>query len=422
MVDMVDFETTADGSMVKIDMTDLALRVNEPAGRFVGIDQAVEMAAQGLCVIRKKGKGATMIYSSKRMTVEYLERVLVDSYGKYGIYNQQDAELGEKMGKWKIVGPANSAGQTNVYSEEQRQIFRLDEVNKSKTKGVKKRRVAWVQDNFILGGAELSSRLVVEAGIDCGYLIDLLTPSEDSSIMETILTQSDLIVIGNFWGFSEDQTHVVLKSIYSDRKPYIKYEHDHRELDRLEFARRLFQNSRLNIFLSPIHLKNHRDALGCEGIAFPLAIDVDLFKPVEGIERKPNTALVSNVRHLRTWNNLQKYVDEHPEISFTIILNGQTHIAGDNVTSRPMLPYEEMPKLYSEFEYLVHLMDGWGAGERVVFEAALCGCKVVANEMVGHMSWGKNLNDVDDLRDWLTLAPYAFWKEVERRVLYADGV
>ena len=410
MVDVSDFETTADGSMVRIDMIDPALRANEPAGKFVSVDQAVAMEAQGLCLMRRKNRGNPMIHNTSRVMVEYLEEALIRSYGKHGVYNRKDAELGEKLGKWKITGPEQNRIPLNAQTLTQPH-------QESKTKGVRKQKVAWIQDNFIVGGAELSSKLVIEVGIDCGYSIDLIIPSTDSSVVESILSQSDFIVISNFWGFSGERIHAILRSIYSDRKLYIKYEHDHRELDRLEFSRKLFQNSRLNVFLSPIHLKNHQEALGCEGIVLPLAIDVDLFKPVEEVKRKEGTAVICNMRNFKKWNNLQKYINDHQEIQFTVMAKGNPQVQGSNVTAREMIPYNKMPELYSEFEYLVHILDGWGAGERVIFEGALCGCKVVANEKVGHMSWGKDLTNVDDLRDWLTLAPYAFWKEVERRVL-----
>ncbi|MCJ7747948.1 MAG: hypothetical protein MUP27_09395 [Desulfobacterales bacterium] len=409
MVNVSDFETTADGSMVRVDMTNPALRANEPVGKFVDVNQAIMMEAQGLCVMRRKNEENLMIHNSSRVMVEYLEQVLVNSYGKYGIYNRKDAELGEKIGKWRITGP--EPGQIPSQGK-----VLLNERRESKTKGIRKQKVAWIQDNFIVGGAELSSRLVIEVGIDCGYSIDLITPPMDLLIIETILSKSDFIVINNFWGFSGEQVRIVLKAIYSDGKPYIKYEHDHREFDRLEFSRRLFQGSRLNVFLSPIHLKNHQEVLGCEGIAFPLAIDVDLFKPVEGVKRKERTAVVCNMRNFKKWGNLQKYIDDHQEIQFTIMAK-DTQVQGSNVTVREMIPYEKMPELYSEFEYLVHILDGWGAGERVVLEAALCGCKIVANERVGHMSWNKDLANTNELREWLRIAPYQFWKEVEGRVL-----
>ena len=408
MVDVGDFEATADGSMVKVDMIDLALRANEPSGKFIDVNQAIMMEAQGLCIMRRKDRDNPMVNNANRVMVEYLEQVLIRSYGRYGTYSKKDAELGEKLGKWKIVSPEQDKISNRTLSSEQALVHSYQE---SRTKGVRKQKVAWVQDNFIVGGAELSSKLVIEVGVDCGYSIDLITPSMDLSVIEIILSQSDFIVIGNFWGFSVERAHAVLKSIYSDRKPYVKYEHDHRELDRLEFSRRLFQNSKLNVFLSPVHLKNYQKALGCEGVALPLAIDVDLFKPVEGVKRNENTAVVCNVRNFKHWANLQKYVDDHPEIKFTVMAVDPV-VCGANVVAHEKISYEKMPEFYSGFEYVVHVLDGWGAGERVIFEGALCGCKIVANERVGHMSWAKDLANVDDLRDWLTLAPYSFWKRV----------
>lgn len=409
MADVRDFEATADGSMARIDMIDPALRINDPIGKFVDIDQAIMMEARGLCVIRRKNE-EKMIHNSSRVMVEYLEQVLISSYGKYGTYNRKDAELGEKMGKWRIVDSRDK-----IISKEQKEIFLLNDRQEPKTKGIRKQRVAWIQDNFIVGGAELSSKLVIEVGINCGYSIDLITPSMDSSIIEMILNESDFIIINNFLGFSGQQTLPILKSIYSDGKPYVKYEHDHRELERINFSRRLFQNSKLNVFLSPIHLKNHQEILGCEGIVLPLAIDVDLFKSVEGVKRKEKTAVICNVRNFKSWTNLQKYIDDHQDVQFTVMAK-TSQVQGSNVTTREMIPYEKMPELYSEFEYVVHILDGWGAGERVIFEGALCDCKIVANERVGHMSWGKDLIDVDDLREWLAQAPYQFWKEVDRRM------
>lgn len=420
MVNVNDFDATADGSMIRVDVLDQAATKNNPDGQFVAIDQALMLEAQGKCHIRRKKD------MQKKVMVEYLEQVLINSYGKFGVYNQGDAELGEKVGKWKIVRSDQLSG-----SYETQIMFPITmqgafpDKQKYETKGVRKTKVAWVQDNFMLGGgAELSNQLVIRVGIDCGYLIDLVIPSMDCATIGELLSRSDVIIFNNIFGFAGEQIQTFLKSIYSERKPYVKYEHDHRELGRPEFSRRLFQNSILNVFLSPVHLKNHKQRLGVDGICLPLAIDVDHFKPVEGVGRKKGTAIICNVRNFKKWENLQKYINDHQEIQFTIMAK-DSQIQGANVTVKEMIPYDQMPRLYSEFEYVVHILDGWGAGERVIFEGALCKCKIIANERVGHMSWGKDLTRVDDLRDWLTLAPYAFWKEIERKLkgeFHANGL
>jgi len=410
-MDVSCFDATADGSMVRVDMIDGISAKNNPAGQFIDVDQALFLEAQGKCRIRRK-IGADMVSGSGdgKTMVEYLEQALIDSYGKYGVYKQKDAELGEKVGKWKIV--KDPSFPLSYISVEEEQYKKRDH----ETKGIKKARVAWVQDNFILGGAELSNRLVTRIGLDCGYAIDLVTPSTNPQAIELILGQSDLVVINNIFGFEKEQMRALLKGIYSERKPYVKYEHDHRELRRSDFSRRLFQNSRLNVFLSPIHLKNYQEALGCEGIVLPLAIDVDLFKPVESIERKKDSAVVCNVRNFKSWTNLQKYIDDNPKIEFIVMAENPV-VSGPNVKARPKVPYEKMPELYSGFEYVVHILDGWGAGERVVFEGTLCGCKIVANSRVGHTSWNKDLTNTNGLREWLRVAPYQFWKEIDGKVL-----
>ncbi len=414
MADIENMETTDDRMMVRVDMADEGARKSEPIGRFMGIDQALSLEAQGKCVIRRKNQSHAQYETTPdgKVMVEHLQKPLIDSYGRYAAYTPGDAEKGEQTRKWKRVmkGGMEERVEPEIHGLSYEDVYGP----RSSTRIVKKKRVAWVQDNFMRGGAEISAELVIRSAIDCGFEVEVITPSKDAGVMEKILFWSDVIIINNIWGFSQAQMKVLLTAVYAERIPYVKYEHDHRELDRLEFSRRLFQNSRLNVFLSPVHLSNHKEVLGCEGIALPLAIDVDFFKPVPGIERRSGAALAGNLRHFKQWSILQKYVNDHPEIEFTLI--GDPVVTGANVRIREKVAYEQMPALYSEFEYLVHLLDGWGAGERVVFEACLIGCAVIANDHVGHMSWGKDLTKPDELRPWLKEAPLKFWRAVDRAI------
>jgi hypothetical protein len=168
----------------------------------------------------------------------------------------------------------------------------------------------------------------------------------------------------------------------------------------------------MNVFLSPVHRENHRDGIGAVGECIPLAIDVDAYHPIPGVSRVPGTALVSNVRTIKTWNRLKEYVLGHQEITFTVLATNGL-IQGRNVkTFAPVLP-EKMPELYSAHEFLVHLPDAWCAGERIVLEAALCGAKIIVNEKVGHASWGWDFADTEMLRERLAEAPYEFWRLVD---------
>jgi hypothetical protein len=130
------------------------------------------------------------------------------------------------------------------------------------------------------------------------------------------------------------------------------------------------------------------------------------------VERVPGTALVSNVRTIKTWDRLKAYVSEHPEIRFTVLATNGV-IQGRNVKTIPPVLPEKMPELYSAHEFLVHLPDAWCAGERIVLEAALCGAKIIANEKVGHASWGWDFAGTETLRERLAEAPYEFWRLVD---------
>jgi hypothetical protein len=274
-----------------------------------------------------------------------------------------------------------------------------------------KTRIAWVQDNAIdwRGGAEFSARQVMAVGERCGFHIEMVTPAGFS---EVALANADLIVLNNLWRFSGEQMRTILAVLFERRVPYVKYEHDHRELTRPEFSRRLFEHASANVFLSPAHRDNHVEGIGARGECFPLAIDVDAYRPVPGVPRVPGTALVCNVRAIKTWDRLNSYIAEHPEIQFAVLASTDV-VRGKNVKTIPPVLPEKMPGLYSAHEFLVHLPDAWCAGERVVLEAALCGCKIVANERVGHASWGWDLTDTDALRERLTNAPYDFWRLID---------
>jgi hypothetical protein len=338
------------------------------------------------------------------VAVENIDKALRDTYGPKMHISRDKAILGELKGKWRIIDPAERpstkpAGDLKIA------------VRAQEAKRVKKTRIAWVQDNAIdwRGGAEFSARQVMAVGERCGFHIEMVTPAEFS---EGVLANADLIVLNNLWRFSGEQMRMILAVLFERRVAYVKYEHDHRELTRPEFSRRLFEHAAANVFLSPVHRDNHREGLGATGECIPLAIDVDAYRPAEGVTRVPGTALVCNVRTIKTWDRLKTYIAEHPEIRFTVLAATDV-IRGKNVkTIAPVLP-EKMPALYSGHEFLVHLPDAWCAGERVVLEAALCGAKIIANERVGHASWGWDLTDTEALRERLTDAPYEFWRLID---------
>jgi hypothetical protein len=368
-----------------------------------------------------------MANEPKLVLVEYIDPILIKTKGTISVdgrvingdwYDREKALLGERRGRWRIVRdlPAPSVYETRVMVSNpmtMEDMFGPTLKNEYQTKSVKKKKIAWIQDLVMIGGAEISSAEVIKVGRDCGFDIKVITQKDKPETIKNELNSSHLAVVNNIWAFNPDQVTSMLSSLYNENIPYVKYEHDHRELGRVDFSRPLFQRSLMNVFLSPMHRENHVKALGCDGICLPLAIDTKKFTNLKN-GRIDGTALVCNVRHFKKWTKLQQYIDEHQEIRFTVMTNDPVlSVKGDNVSKEKMVDHSEIPTIYNRFEYLVHLLDGLGAGERVVLEAALCGCKIVANEGVGHTSWGKDLIDGEELRDWLDGAPYEFWNKVD---------
>jgi len=285
-----------------------------------------------------------------------------------------------------------------------------DYLSKSQFSSKKKVKIAWVQDySRVNGGAELSNKTVVRIGEDCGFDVLPVTPSNFS---RQNLHRADIIIINNFHEFPIQMYNQVYDAIYEKRIPYVKYEHDYRELKRVNISRQMFTNSKLNIFISPEHKKNYIKVLGRQveqhSICLPLALDVNMFQRNKSIKREKNIVLVPVFRKCK--ENAKKFINEHQEYKY--ILTGQSNddLKGD-ITYLPFQYLKDMPVLYNKCEFVLHVPDNRWAGDRVYFEAMLCGCKPIINKNVGHTSWEFIK---DNVKEKLEKAPYKFWKEIEK--------
>jgi hypothetical protein len=282
-------------------------------------------------------------------------------------------------------------------------------------------RVAWVQDYAGFGGSELSNCTCVDVGKALGFDIVGVTPVYFHA---PVIESADVVVINNFWTFKPEQVRYLANALWGRRIPYIKYEHDYREIERRDRweAWRLFHRAARVVCISPQHAEDYKKALGREDIiTLPLAIDVGVFNPVAGVERRKGVWL----------NTSGKFFDKHDReyLAFLAEREGERFevVAGVNgvglpqncdprISPIPAMPQEKLPVLYSSVDGLFHLPDKcrW-AGERIVFEAALCGVeRFKLNANVGHASWGvERLADPDGLREWLRQAVFDFWQVVE---------
>lgn len=268
-------------------------------------------------------------------------------------------------------------------------------------------RVAWVQDYHKNGGAELSNFIVVRAGNNCGFDIVGITPVNFDI---EILKQSDIAVINNFFEFTEEQKNILVEYLYTSKKPYIKYEHDHREIARPAFSSRLFGCSSLSVFISPSQMERHKRIINTDkSLALPLAIDTEKFVNTSK-DRNAESIFVPSFDKCKI--NALKFMSENANKKYTII----GHIDSVHINECSVLQpcsLEKIVQLYNEHSNVLHVPDKPGGGERVIFEAVLCGCNVICNENASHSSWDFWKNE-KELRKRLNSAPYEFWKLVEK--------
>lgn len=269
------------------------------------------------------------------------------------------------------------------------------------------KRILWVQDRSKLGGAELSNDTVVAVGERLGFDIIGVCPGYFPG---HLFATANCAILNNLFQFSGEQLRRLLALCFEDRLPFIKYDHDYRELGRLNIARSLFQRARLAVFISPRHHAQFVEALGpvTSHVILPLAVDVDTFTPGKA-DRPENSALIPTPQ--KCGADLRKFMETvGKDYAYTIVGNshGLSIPSGVKASGAPEQSQEGMRDLYRRHHFVVHLPEKPWAGERVVLEASLCDATVVMNDNVGHKSWERFPSRTD-----IALAPYQFWKAVD---------
>lgn len=240
---------------------------------------------------------------------------------------------------------------------------------------------------------------MIDVGKRLGFGLYFCTPN---TFDKKKLVQCDLLIINNFFFFKPEQFHFILDLIFEYKRPYVKYEHDHREIigeqARLQLARLLFKHSILNVFISPTQLQNHQNYLGdviSPYFLLPPAIDTKRFRILKDTNR--NKKKMVNVsgrlyeskgfRHM-----LQFAMAKQGQHSFEIYTKNYKEVREvfgklGNVKVLPPVENDYLPKVYNSAGYVIHLPRALEACGRTIAEGLLCGCKPITNENVGIRSF-----------------------------------
>lgn len=320
--------------------------------------------------------------------------LMQQNYGKEVKLTYSEARLLEAQGHVKITD--RSLTQNH-----------LDNTSYFYRKGFSKRkltRIAWVQNYSKHGGAEISNFSAVRVGNLLGF--DIIGCNiDDERNLGYALENCDIPIINNLHSGSHDR---VIARLFESGKPYIVYSHDC-----FETETDLFKRAALNVFISPRHMQHYVDLCGedivSKSIQLPLAFNVDQWGHTHN-GRIPGSVLVTNYEKCR--ENVIEYIQQNQTKKYFITGN-TVPVVGD-ITRLPVTFYDDMPSLYAKYETLLHLPGKLAAGDRVLFEAIMSGCKVITNTNAGHASWIGCFDWRDEkvLRPILRNAVYCFWNKV----------
>jgi len=301
-------------------------------------------------------------------------------------------------------------------------------------------RIAWIQDLDIwthIGGAQQTDREIVKYGIRKGHDIDLITPTNFPAIQEM---NCDLVIFSN--------CHVLMGVDYNrmlrlaDRFPHIMWHHDYFCKYRLFFPikekckncvylppwRKLYNESVLNIFMSPLHRDAHLSVmpeLAEHPYALvPSAINPDDYTPKAEADPNPSTVIGVNCLYsFKGMQNVLRYAQEHKDLSFTFVggKEGNPKLP-ENCKYVGVKTRKELVQLYAEHEALIHVPQNPQPCERIVAEFILANPKgrLIVNDLVGILSYpnvienGK-LNREEIVR-LVSQSPEKFWFEIEKVV------
>lgn len=179
---------------------------------------------------------------------------------------------------------------------------------------------------------------------------------------------------------------------------------------------RLFRESALNVFLSPLHRRITYDVLGLDQ-----SVSSYVMKPVIDGKRFFNRGRERDIDYLFVGvigeaKGLQAMRDRFREKDIQFIgkvMPGEKLDFGKHLG---YLPYERIPEYMNRAKNFVFLPRWPEPQGRVVVEAALCGCNLVTNENVGATSFPFDIGRFENFRN----ATGEFWDAVEHLLQRSD--
>jgi len=262
-------------------------------------------------------------------------------------------------------------------------------------------KIIWIADFTTKehqGGAQVTNECMVNYGKKIGHEIKYMLPLEFST---DELKKADLIILNNLVRFSSFQIEWIIKN-----KPYVRYEHDYDAIRRIKNFPNLFKSSKLNIFLSPLHLKETERILDYKipkVKIIPSPINNKIFKITNKKRPKNTIFMCGNLAPEKGINNIIVYLNFHKNKK--LFIAGFSNkgiidklIAMKNVSFLGEIKHKDMAEEYNKYESFIHLPEWKEPFGRTVVEAYLCGCHLIVNKNIGALSYKWNWKNYDEIK------------------------
>lgn len=255
-------------------------------------------------------------------------------------------------------------------------------------------------------GAELTIKELVELGKNKGFSISINLLTDFESAKNEVLN-SNLVVLNSTSRCNFE--FELLQFLIASAIPYIKVEYDYNfcvrrnilctvdrnvqsccNTDKFHLYRKLFAQSKLNIFQSPKHYEAHFDFYG-EAVAhhliMPPTVQIEHLKP-STLKQDHTIPFFGDLNYLKGGNAYVDFAREHPELKFTVY--GENRLRREmpeNITFHEPISNNEVLEILGKTKYFFCQPVWPEPSGRLAAEAFLSGCEMIINDKIGTFSF-----------------------------------
>jgi len=266
-----------------------------------------------------------------------------------------------------------------------------------------------IVDNGFVGGGEITEAEFIKRK-PSDIILELIT-------RKNFKDDFDFYIVNNFRTFSKKNLNTVLDNKFIMAwRDVIETPHD-------DLISQLYEKAKLNIFLSPLHLKSFTNRFNviknntCKIIS-PY-FNAKRYRGIEfaNILRNKDICWVGHLQHHKgieeciLWaRDNNRIIDFYGKGNLQIV-----HQLEESKYANYKGFIDDISSILYQYKYFIHYPDKIETFGRSCMEAYLCECRIIRNNNIGMFSWDiftKNI-EIDDIIEWIERAPSVFWDNIK---------